>query len=311
MAISDKRPRIGMEGFYQLYQYRTDDNGNKIESTKELLAGDQFNLIVDNGFQMLGSTSGFLNYLKLGSGTTEPKETDTELENYLMSARTTVTAGPSDLDSTPAYVSANATASFSIGAEPPEISEIGAGKSAVGDLFSRALIKDGNGTPVTVKPFPNATLDMVYQWRIYFDFDSDATMGTFEMDGNTYATTTHLGKINTSLATSWNLRGLNFSYSFQAYSGAFGDPGSDPTTSMGTLDDKYIAPTLVTEENSFYINVGANIPPSSFVGDISALQAGVVSSYLKMKTGFTPPISKPDDQNFFVGIQIPIARYHN
>jgi len=128
------------------------------------------NLITDAGLDMIGTNTSdaYLNVCRLGSGSVTPAFTDTVLGNQIASAdRISSTYGGSD--TAPVHSWGRYKYSFAPGSATGNISEIGISNSGTATLplFSRALIKDALGNPITLTILADDYLDVFYTVRLY------------------------------------------------------------------------------------------------------------------------------------------------
>lgn len=128
------------------------------------------NLITDAGLDMIGTNTSdaYLGVCRLGSGSGTPAFTDTVLGNQIASAnRISSTYGGSD--TAPVHSWGRYKYSFAPGSATGNISEIGISNSGTATLplFSRALIKDALGNPITLTILADDYLDVFYTVRIY------------------------------------------------------------------------------------------------------------------------------------------------
>ena len=139
-----------------------------VDGTKRVLADWFPNLITDQGLNQMGTLITWLNACQVGSGSTVPAVSDTQLVT-LVAGTTTVPSTVSGIQSTPPYyASRTRTYRFAAGVATGTLSEVGVGTTAtVGNLYSRALILDGTGAPTTLTILSTETLDVTYQCRYY------------------------------------------------------------------------------------------------------------------------------------------------
>ncbi len=168
---TEMRSRVTMEGFYSLKLVKAD--------TGRLVRELSFpNVICNSGFNGL---KGF-NRCYIGYGTAPPSITDTALGNA--TAVTYVTAnGSSEFINTGVAVSPAAPdytysecivyPSFMAGVGTGNITEIGMGIDGGGlipsSLWSRSLIVDGSGNPISITKLADEILHVTYTVRIYID----------------------------------------------------------------------------------------------------------------------------------------------
>lgn len=139
------------------------------------------NLITNFGLDAMATTSTYLANCYVGSGTTAPQFTDTQLTQLIASnsSVTTYTTPPTEAEG---YRAGRVRVfRFGMGVAAGNLSEVGVGQSATG-LFSKALILDALGNPTTITVLPDETLDVIYTFYLYPKLTDDT--GTFDLTGN-------------------------------------------------------------------------------------------------------------------------------
>lgn len=145
----------------------------KPDGSMRILADWFPNMILNSGLNALGSNGSYLEYCKVGAGTSAPistqttlvsqvAETNTMLNWSISSAVTTVTTAPYH-----SYITR--TFRFPVGTATGNLTEVGVGGNAgsSGALFSRALIVDGNGNPTAVTVLADEELVVTYKFAAY------------------------------------------------------------------------------------------------------------------------------------------------
>lgn len=155
--------QMGMAGFFAIHDQRT---GRTVASFR--------NLITTAGMDdFAGENAHALNYslahFGVGSGATAPAFADTDLAVPL--ARSS-TAGIADAYAvslaSPPYVMMQREKVFGAGVATGDWREVGTFRDAVGGLmFSRALITDAAGNPVTLTKAAGDSWALRYQFRVY------------------------------------------------------------------------------------------------------------------------------------------------
>lgn len=175
---------------------------DKFSGKKRVLADWFDNLITTNGADLLGTATGFLNTCAVGSGNASPTLADTALQT-LVSSTTTTTGAPtySNSGSAPWFSSTTTQYDFPAGTATGNLSEVGVGVTAT-NLFSRALILDGMGSPTTITVLSSEALYVTYQVNQYAP-TTDVT-GTVVIAGVTYSYTLRASQANN--AGSWALQ---------------------------------------------------------------------------------------------------------
>lgn len=143
------------------------------------------NMIVDQGLNRIGQGGAPFNSCMVGTSATVAGAAQTAL----LARVATTTDLQSYLDGVNipgGYAYRRSTFRFAAGAAAGNLSEVGVGYNTT-DVFSRALIADGNGSPTTITVLSDEFLDVTYEFRIYWPV-ADVT-GTVSISGSSYSTT--------------------------------------------------------------------------------------------------------------------------
>lgn len=127
------------------------------------------NLITNQGLDNICGSNSALRYMSVGTGTTAPAVTDTQLVNLRAVADIGNTGNTSitSLDTTNNYLITTLTASFLNGSASGNISEVGVGAVSNGTLLtSRALVRDANGDPTTITVLSDEDLVVIYKFKV-------------------------------------------------------------------------------------------------------------------------------------------------
>lgn len=158
---------IGMAGLYRFEAFKQDAAGNEIPGTRRVVADWFPNLITDVGMRahMADGTGDLVSSCHVGSGSAPPVPSDTALAAFVAynSSSQSHTIGFSN--AAPYYGWRRQTFRFNAGVAAGNLSEVGAYGSA--GLYSRALIKDSSGNPITITVLSDEVLDVTYELRVY------------------------------------------------------------------------------------------------------------------------------------------------
>lgn len=154
----------------------------RLDGTKRFLA-EFDNLITNGGMDMLSGSANPTGLCAVGSGNNTPAFTDTSLQTLVASTTNLISTTTSAASSSPYYGQSIYTWQFPVGAATGNLSEVGAGPST-GNLFSRALILDGGGSPTTITVLSNEALNVVYTLQQYVPL-TDVT-GNISLGGTSY-----------------------------------------------------------------------------------------------------------------------------
>lgn len=169
-----------MAGRYKLKVMRP-DGSVRIET-------DWFdNLITNNGLDQIVNVPGgaysikylFINCF-VGTGSATPMFTDGSLQAYLATGPAFSSISPVYVAGPPSYWYVRYVYRFPTGAAAGNLSEVATGHTPT-NMFSRALIVDGGGTPTTITVLSDEILDVTYEFRVYIP-TGDATF-SFVLNG--------------------------------------------------------------------------------------------------------------------------------
>lgn len=232
--------QTSMAGRFKLEKYKADRDGNPIAETKEVVADWFDNLILDQGLNRLGSStlSSSTGTIQVGSGGSAPEASDAGLDAFI--AASSSSQGQVDgvqVSDEPYYLFRRVTRRFSAGSAAGNLSEVGAGwgSSAVGNLFSRALIVDSQGSPTTITVLSDEVLDVTYEIRVYPD--STDSVGTIELEGELFDYTARAWDIDSIYSAeqwSFSRSGVSSAGFARAYDGGIGGILTGPS---GANDD--------------------------------------------------------------------------
>lgn len=169
------RSRVG--GRYKLQKGKNrgyiDANSGLWISGKDVVTGEVpwfNNLILNQGLNLMASNDNYLTWCHVGTGTTAEVVGNTALETFLAATQSTQSSTASAQGSAPYYGKRTTVKRFAEGAAEGNVSEVGFGiQAATGNLFTRALVKDGGGSPTTISVQNDEWLDVSYELRLYPD----------------------------------------------------------------------------------------------------------------------------------------------
>jgi hypothetical protein len=189
------KPRLELElptktyqqGWFTITKYKADNWGNPILATAQTIPWFQ-NLITNQGLDRIGNAQTYLLACQVGSGSTPPANNNTSLQTFVAGTSTIQDTVNGAQAAPPYYAFARRTFRFAAGTAAGNLSEVGVGWTSTGsNLFSRALIVDGLGNPITITVLSDEVLDVTYELRNYpnaTDVNSNITItgaGTFTL----------------------------------------------------------------------------------------------------------------------------------
>lgn len=254
------------------------------------------NLITNVGLDLLAASGGSAQYLGLccvGSGNTAPSNGDTALVALVASTSTVNATSASAQPSSPYFGTRTNTYRFAMGAAAGNLAEIGIGHIAT-NLFSRALILDGGGSPTTITVLSSEFLDCTYTFEVIVPL-VDVT-GTVTIAGVSTAYT--LRAANSTSVNAWcpaqGGTGMG-AQGITAFSGAIGAittmPAGTPVSNDSIATASYTPGSLLLDStgtfglNSSNFGAGGVQSAMSRCGDFSEGMGD-------FQVGFTPAIAK-------------------
>lgn len=178
------------------------------------------NIILDAGLNRMG-TGTVVGGAAIGTGTSSPASTDTGLQTQTHYTTTTGTGngavaalGSSPYNNTVTYVYRT-----TLGSLNGNYYEVGIGWASGSNMFSRALILDGGGSPTFVSVSSTEQLDIVYQLSVYPPLTDTSAVVT--ISGVDYTVTGRASTVNSTTGWGcWNPYNFaNAAVSIQGYSG--------------------------------------------------------------------------------------------
>lgn len=230
------------------------------------------NILTNNFFEniMSGNPGSYrILGISVGSGNSEPAETDNTIESFIAGTRNTISFHRSvDLEATPPTITRGATFRFNEGVAQGNISEVcliantstgsGSNPSPSSPIMSRALIRDAAGNPTSITVLEDEFLDVTFSLQMKTVYGQSGVLLVSVTDGPPLEIPYEIRPIamnNTSLWGGFTTRGTGNTYLDPSPSLLF-DTGPTATTSTG-----FVGVTGLDE----FISVGAsgNIPQIS------------------------------------------------
>lgn len=228
-------PKFGVRGRYKLEAVNAGDGRRRF-------LAEFPNLITNVGLDRIAvaSSGNYLQNCYVGSGNTAPTFADTALVALVASTATLQATTTTAQASSPYFGTRANTYRFAQGAAAGNLAEIGIGNTST-NLFSRALILDGGGSPTTITVLSSEFLDCTYTFECIVPL-SDVT-GSVTIAGVAYAYT--LRAMQSTLAAVWAVASAGSPAAFQTnlsvYSGAIGAITSSPGGTAASADSNVTA----------------------------------------------------------------------
>lgn len=308
--------KVRVAGRFSLKAHKLDSAGN-IVSTRHLASWAEEtpnwfnNLVLDAGLNRMG-TGSWMDWCQVGTGSTAPANSDTALVTRVAGSSTIQASSVGNAGSAPNYYGFQSkTYRFVAGTATGILAEVGVGWASTGSLFSRALIKDGGGSPTTVTVLSDEVLDVTYEFRAYTPTADSASFPV------TFNSVTYNMVVRTAFATDarWQPQVGNAvanytpSNSYQAlYSGAIGSVTTGPSGTAGS-------PTSITP--AAYSNNSLQRDFDTFwdLNDGNAVGVGGANSFLfctsigAFQVSVDTPILKTASKKLHLNSRVSWARH--
>lgn len=240
-----------VSGRYKFIIHKADAEGNPVPGTDRVAAEWFPNLITDYGMHLLAQVTTWQNSCQVGAGNSAPLVTNTVLDARIAGvAQISNSTGRNG--ASPYFSWRRSTYRFAAGQATGNISEVGIGVATTGNLFSRALILDGGGSPTTITVLADEVLDVLYELR-YYPNETDVT-GSIVLDGISYDYILRASNVTSgdnSLGWSFNnlMQDAGSYLYFQCYYGAIGSITGTPANYIGDAGSP--SPVPVAYNNDF------------------------------------------------------------
>lgn len=178
------------------------------------------NIVLDSGLDQM-SVGTWIDRCCVGSGNSTPVASQTALENFIASTTTRQGSEQSLLQTSqsPIYYGTRFTWRFGLGIAAGNLSEVGMGW-ANDRLWNRALIRDSEGTPVTITVLSDEYLDVICEIRVYPQESFSGSFNLRDKAGEIVSTHTYEGRpviSGGSINNSWAMGRISFNWSSYNY----------------------------------------------------------------------------------------------
>ncbi len=317
---------IGVGALYKFQTCKVDSDGNTIESTRVDVTDWFHNVITNGGMDLLGENFPIscFGQCRVGAGSTTPSETDTGLVSQIATTTTQQALTNGVSGSAPYYGYIRKTFRFAIGTAAGNLSEV-AIFGGVGNTicFSRALIKNGSGDPITITVLSDEVLDVIYEFRSYAP--DNATYGPLDISGTDYSgdiTPAQLNGADYPWGDGYNMWGAGGSYGSVGlipFNGnqAWNTPIAFGTQTLGAITSrpsgtKYYSTSVTASaytSGTYYRDHEAlfDLNQGNIAGGIGSLH--IPTSMGSFQVSFTPKIAKTSTYRFKLNIRVAWGRY--
>lgn len=284
-----------MEGFYSL----------KVHGGKrgEIDFGTHKNMILDAGINHMLNGNDPLNYVYVGSGSSQPSAGQVQLDAKFAHTNrnkkeTHGYVSADDSGSGKAYGYSRLEVQFDRGAAKGNISEIGVGSNTQGNpLWSRSLILDKSGNPTSITILEDEYLTVTYEARRYVNTETVTTTLQYDDDGEMKSVDASLIQSKEFSPAGWGSAGLS------RLGGFITTPKSNEAKTTHAVSDK-----SVTYYFKYDVDDANNVDINNLLYYNGRTSNSV--SILPMKTNlqFNPPLRKTNEFELTIGVTITIER---
>lgn len=290
---------LGLKGSYIL-------EIGKENQPKRLIS--QFdNLILNAGLNRIASNAVFRSFCQIGTGTTQPSESDVALTTYVANTGTMSTGLNTSIAGTNPYViRSTMTFRFPVGSLSGEYFELGVGWASSGSLFSKTRIKDLAGNDTSIRVMADEYLDVTY----ILEITPKQTDTVFNVNLRGTNHECRLRPANINQPGRWVLKPHSFN---QANCFAYdGNAGNITTIPSGTSSSSSSVSIAAYVANSFERNVTL-----TWLNDKANFASGIKSilidsseseSFGCYQIAFNPPILKTNVDSFNMTLKFKWAR---
>lgn len=301
--------QMQIQGMYTIKKYCAETG-----KLKETL-GPFCNKITNLGMDRLGADGRVTQYCYVGTGTAPSTITDTAMGTFKV-ASAAITETESRSSVAPYWHQRTRTFRFANGVINGNITEVGVGwiNTSTNGLWSRELIVDTAGNPITLTVLANEFLDVIYTLRFY-PLVTDFT-GSVVINGTTYNYTGRTANINSASVTYQGgtaAARVNRAYNGPAVLGPLTGSIASSTTSVA-VSGVYSELAYTPGSYSITSTTAMALTTANLAGGIKAIQlsgSNNVGSTLNQEWQivFNNPIPKTADNTFGLSIRISWARY--
>ena len=305
-------PPVGVSGHFKIDIGRISKSGK--ESFVEVMPLGP-NMITDAGLDMIGNRLFSMQACHVGSGSSSPAVTNTNLQNYIAGTTTGLSDGQGWVNNNvdTRYGWRRRTLRFGQGAAAGNLAEVGMATAAAStrQLFSRARILDTLGVPTVITVTAMDFLDVTYELRWHYpigvmDLGNHSIGGTVR---NIKAAASGVG-VPYSFASGWELQSLPLiggMNSHAQYSINAAAVMAAETAQLGTANFPGSSMTELAYVAGTYSKVRRVVADiTMFNGTIGRLGWGLMN--MPFQYTFDPPIVKTNTQQLTLEFRVSWAR---
>ena len=303
-----KEFNFGVAGFYKIFVKDKDGKLHKKAEGK--------NLILNQGLDrwFVSDTNAIMTGCRVGTGSSNPVVTQTNLDSVLASTTTKTTNSGSSGGVPEWYYFYERTYTFALGAVVGNVTELGVYDTS-SILITRALVKDELGNPTAISVTAEEQLIVIYELRKYPPSgDSNLTL-TLNFNGTPtdFASVVRAANIISTSFTLWNPgnslsadTGVGRARAYETQT-----LGAETSFPSGTSESCFLNSAGSYVNGTFYRDYTANFELTqgnfaSGIGTLSLFGSNAARDGFQMN--FTPKIPKTADRLLTIPVRLSWAR---
>lgn len=294
--------KLAIEGRYKLETFKSDSSGRELPGSRRTVAPWFKNLITDAGLERMGATPDWMQYCRVGSGSTPPTVADTTLASLVASTSTPVSNVSGAQPSAPYFGWSRKTFQFAEGVAAGNLSEVGVGWFTGNSLFSRALILDPGGNPTTISVGSDELLEVTYEIRIFVPATDNT--GVVNISGVDYSWTARAANATNSIYWSASTNGAFVNQTTAtAYTGTIGPVTGSPSGTGSGLS--LSRGSYSSGSKKIAMTIKASLTQGNVVGGIKSIGTNGGTGFLgSYQLEFDPVIPKTNTQVFSLTYEV-------
>lgn len=267
------------------------------------------NLILDAGLERMG-TGSYLDVCRIGSGNSVPTVLQTALDNKIASTNSVQSDVNGAQGTAPYYGWKKKTFRFNAGVATGNLSEVGVGwgnTTTDGFLYSRALIKDGNGDPTTITVLADEFLDVTYELRCYPNL-TDVTITGLDLGQSTHDVTIRAAQVTNGDFWGLVLGGpvtLAYNTNSSTFNGGIGAITSSPSGAVANFVETDLPYSANSRKRTASVTLSLN--QANLAGGIRSILLSTALGRHQLE--FNPPINKTSEKTLTLNFEVSWGRH--
>lgn len=257
------------------------------------------NMIVDSGLESIGEDFSLISSCVVGGSNSPVNVTDKKLISQIAETNIILETTFGAVETPPYNKWIKKVFRFDRGLAEGALREVGV-RDSKGNLFSRALIKNNDGTPITLNILPDEFLDVVYELKVYIS-EADTTKN-ITVNGVQHSVTIRPANIATGSEYVGTGVASNFNSDVHSfYSGSIGTIKTSPG-GIRYSHGRRLTGDYVKKSRSRVFNFSAGLGNANFENGLRSLL--LETSQGDFQVEFSPAL--PKDSSTIISIDLTI-----